>query len=138
MQSFKKIVILLGLAATVFIGIAAETRPVTDKPRNLKVLPKNISDEALDKIMDSYKDGLGVKCDFCHSKAANKLDLDFAKDEKPEKEIARKMMRMTKDINKKYFRFNNDVKIDSIQAVTCITCHRKEPKPVIDTTHFIR
>ena len=133
MASFKKITVLSVLTALVFIGITAETIPATDKPKNLKVLPKNISAEALDKIMDSYVSALGVNCEFCHVKNIA-LDFKFEKDDKPEKEIARKMMRMTNDINKKYFQFNGEVKANAIQAVTCVTCHRGQPRPLIDTT----
>ena len=136
MVAFKKIAILFIFFSFVFMVITAETIPANDKPRNLKVLPKNITDEALDKIMDSYVSGLGVHCDFCHLKNKLLQDLDFAKDGKPEKEIARNMMRMTNDINKKYFHFNSNSKTDTIRAVTCVTCHRGQPRPVIavDTT----
>ena len=134
MASFKKMTVLTALTAFIFIGITAETVPATDKPKNLKVLPKNISDSALDKIMDSYKEALGVKCSFCHTENKLAHKLDFAKDDKPEKEICRKMMRMTNDINKKYFQFNGEVKADAVQAVTCVTCHRGQPRPVTDST----
>ena len=62
------------------------------------------------------------------------LEFQFEKDGRPEKEIARNMMRMTNDINKKYFPFSGLVKADAIQAVTCATCHRGQPRPVIDST----
>ena len=59
LSHYKKIAVALTLAALMVIGMAA-TRPADDKPkRNLKVLPKNISHEDLDKVMDllfrSYK-----------------------------------------------------------------------------------
>ena len=55
--------------------------------------------------------------------------MEFEKDAKPEKEIARKMMLMTMDINKNYFQFNEDVTAAQVQAVTCYTCHKEEPRP---------
>lgn len=119
------------LIAFMIIGMAA-TRPLEDKPkRNLKVLPKDISHEDLDKIMDSWKIALGVKCGFCHapSKDSTSRHLDFASDAKPEKDIARHMFRMTAKINKKYFNFDKDDKGVTIQAVTCLTCHRGEAHP---------
>ena len=98
--------------------------------RNLKVLPKNISTEKLDSIMLSFEHALGIKCDFCHSKSkTDPLKLDYASDEKPEKEIARKMMIMTNEINKKYFNFTNTDDPEIIQSVNCNTCHRGEPHP---------
>lgn len=38
-------------------------------------------------------------------------------------------MRMTNDINRKYFHFNKSESADEIQAVTCNTSHRGEPHP---------
>jgi hypothetical protein len=115
-----------------FVGLGlAATRPEPPRPSNLKVLPKNISHEDLDKVMDGFKAALGVKCNFCHaaSKDSTEHKLDFASDEKPEKDIARHMMKMTAKINKKYFSFNKDDKGDPKQTVFCVTCHRGNPHP---------
>jgi recombination DNA repair RAD52 pathway protein len=127
MISFKKIKVLAALAVFVFIGIAAVKQPVNDKFKNLQVLPKNITADSLDKIMDGFNAGLGVDCKFCHSWNQEIYKMEFEKDIKPEKEIARKMMQMTMDINKKYFQFNEDVNAAQVQAVTCYTCHKAEP-----------
>ncbi|HEX9514348.1 MAG TPA: c-type cytochrome [Puia sp.] len=138
MLHYKKLGVAAMLIAFMIIGMAA-TRPLEDKPRrNLKVLPKDISDDDLDKIMDSWKIALGVKCSFCHApfKDSSSRHLDFASDAKPEKDIARHMFRMTAKINKKYFNFDKDDKGVVIPAVTCLTCHRgqahPETKPGID------
>jgi hypothetical protein len=75
--------------------------------------------------MKGFKTALGVKCSFCH--AQSKIDttkLDFASDEKDEKNTARGMMRMAKRINKKYFRDEKEVRI------TCFTCHHGEKEPM--------
>jgi len=128
---YKKIAVASMLVAFMVIGMAA-TRPQEDKPkRNLKVLPKDISHDDLDKIMDSWKVALGVKCSFCHapSKDSTSRHLDFASDAKPEKDIARHMFRMTAKINKKYFSFNKDDQGAVIPAVSCLTCHRGNPHP---------
>jgi hypothetical protein len=59
-------------------------------------ITKNISHDDLDAIMDQFKAALNVKCDFCHSpRKDDPKKMDFASDEKPEKEIARDMLRMT-------------------------------------------
>ena len=134
----KKFAVALTLTALMIVGMAA-TRPSApadrtrdDKPkRNLKVLPKDISHEDLDKVMDSWKVALGVKCNFCHapSKDSTSHKLDFSSDAKPEKEIARHMFKMTAKINKKYFSYNKNEQGAVISAVTCITCHRGNPHP---------
>lgn len=129
MKSSKKLNVLAGLILFVFIGIAAVKQPGNGKFKNLQVLPKDITEDSLDHIMDGFTAQLGVDCKYCHvrDKAADSLIYD--KDDKPEKEIARNMMRMTMDINKKYFQFNESTTAEQVQAVTCFTCHRKEPMP---------
>ena len=135
MKSYKKFKVIAVLAAFIYIGIAAVKPPSNDKFKNLQVLPKNISEDSLDKIMDSFTNGLGVNCKYCHVHNKTPDKMEFEKDDKPEKEIARLMLRMTIDINKKYFHFNEEEKADTIllRPVTCFTCHRKEPRPVMDS-----
>ena len=109
------------------IVIALGSLSFVDEPKfkNLKVLDKNISKDELTIIMKEFKTALGVKCNFCH--AESKTDpskLDFASDENKHKNIARGMLKMTKRINKKFF------KDDNVARVKCFTCHngQKEPK----------
>ena len=129
MKSYKKLKVLAVLSIFTFIGIAAVKQPVNEKFKNLQVLPKDITTDSLDAIMDGFTQMLGVDCKYCHVRDKKADTLMFDKDDKPEKEIARKMMRMTMDINKNYFQFNETVTADQVQAVTCFTCHRKEPVP---------
>ncbi len=125
----KKIIVTAILVASVSLGVAAVTAP-KNKFRNLKVLPKDISDAKLDSIMQTYNIALGVKCNFCHVPMKNIADsLDYASDKEPMKENARDMMRMVIDINKKYFNFDNNQQPEYLNTVTCKTCHRGEPFP---------
>lgn len=126
----NKAIVSISLLVFVFIGIAA-TRPVTaNNERNLKVLPKDITDADLDSIMEAYSKQLNVSCDFCHAESkANKNDLDYASDDKPEKEITRQMIRMTADINKDYFNYTIIYKAGEKMAVSCFTCHDGFPRP---------
>ena len=124
----KNITFIMGLIVFIVTSIAAAL-PNKAKPpkyKNLKVLPKNISEAALDKIMDSYNVALGVTCDYCHTKNNKTSDLIFESDAKPEKLVARKMMIMTNDMNKKYFKGG--------EVISCITCHRQQAYPTIDTS----
>ena len=132
MKYLKKIKVIAALAIFIFIGIAATKEPRSDKFKNLKVLPKDITEDSLDKIMDGFNVNLGVDCRYCHTRDKKADTLMFDKDDKPEKEIARNMMRMTMDINEKYFHFNQEIKSSEIQAVNCFTCHRGEPRPNIE------
>lgn len=126
----NKIIVSSVLIAFVFVGIAATRPPGGNIERNLKVLPKDISNADLDSVMETYSKHLNVSCDFCHATSkVNKNDLDYASDDKPEKEITRQMMRMTADINKDYFSYTIIYKAGEKMAVSCFTCHDGFPRP---------
>lgn len=129
----KKLLIVLSMITIVVLGIAATTAPQEHEHKNLKVLPKNISHEDLDKVMDDFNKALGVKCGFCHAQAAAPADggkpkLNFASDEKDHKIIAREMMKMTTRVNKKFFHYQVG-KSEGTQPVTCMTCHNGAVHP---------
>ena len=129
MQIGKKYIVVAVLGVAVTVAVAATTRPESEF-RNLKVLPKNISSKTLSKIMvDDFEDGLGVSCGFCHVEQKDSHRLDYASDEKPEKQIARMMMQMTIGINKKYFKLSHYQMGDSVLAISCGTCHNGQPRP---------
>lgn len=122
----------MGLIGLVSAGVAAVNTPI-NKARNLKVLPKDISDAKLDSIMQTYNIALGVKCNFCHVPMKNIADsLNYASDAEPMKENARDMMRMVIDINKNHFYFDKNEQPEYLHTVTCKTCHRGEPFPPED------
>ncbi len=133
MKRFKNIIIVaVAVSAVILLSAAAiPNKTVQHKFKNLKVLPKDISEEALDKIMDNYNFALGVKCGFCHERNDSTKHLDFPSDAKGEKNVARDMMRMTNDLNNKYFNFNKSKVVP--ETVSCITCHRQNAMPVADT-----
>lgn len=120
---------------TVFVLLGAATSHPQKKERNLQVLPKDISDRMLDSIMQTYNKALGVSCDFCHSPAKvlipvpTKPGLDFALDNGM-KENARRMMRLTIDINKTYFYYDTASRPEYLKIITCKTCHQGHPFPM--------
>jgi hypothetical protein len=83
-------------------------------PKNLKILP---ADANLIPTMRTFAGSLGVQCDFCHVQ-------DRSSDEKPEKNTARMMITMVKEINGKF--------PDGKEHVTCYTCHRGATEPVTE------
>ncbi len=72
--------------------------------KNLKILSQDISEHDLDSVMHHFTAALGVRCNFCHVRNEAEKKMDFPSDDKPEKNIARKMMLMAIDINKNYFK----------------------------------
>jgi len=117
------IIFILAIPITIAAATANSNTP-EEQYTNLKVLPKNIAPKDLKKIMiNDFEDGLGVGCNFCHAQGKEVGELDFASDAKPEKEIARAMMRMTLGINKKYLKIKHPVIGSDEMVVTCNTCH---------------
>ena len=131
MRALKKLAILFGIG-TIICSISAfnteANQPQAPKPTNLKVLPKNIASQDLDKVMKGFNAALGVKCGFCHAPKANgERGMDFASDANPNKNAARAMMKMTNKINKKYFNQKHE---GLVQNISCNTCHNGKEKPL--------
>lgn len=125
----QKIITIIALCSFVIFGVAAVHHPL-QKERNLKVLPKDISDKKLDSIMNTFTLALGVDCKFCHRPFTNfPENLDFASDQEPMKENARDMMRMVIDINSKYFYFDSTQRREYLHTITCRNCHQGKPLP---------
>ncbi|HWS73401.1 MAG TPA: c-type cytochrome [Thermoanaerobaculia bacterium] len=95
--------------------------------KNLKVLPPDIARDDLIAIMRTYARSLGVRCEHCHVQNGEGPDAkyDFPSDAKPEKDVARTMMRMTTRMNADYISKVNE----HGTTVTCYTCHRGKVVP---------
>ena len=118
------------LCCAVALPVAAQMQADHPAPKNLKVLPKDISHDDLIGIMRGFTDALGVRCTYCHVGEEGKpmSAEDFAKDDKPEKDKARAMMRMTHDINEKYLA-TLPGRGESTIEVRCATCHHGAHQP---------
>ena len=132
----KVTLLTLGASALLASAIVAqqpgqprEIPPEFQHPKNLKVLPHNISAHDLQITMRTWAKSLGVRCGFCHAegaaKAGERPELNFASDAKDEKRNARKMYTMMQDINHKYLG-----KIDKTFEISCVSCHRGAVKPM--------
>lgn len=103
---------------------------VWDDPKNLKVLPEDISPGELRSTMTNFARSVGGRCSSCHVGEVER-DLrtyDFSLDDKEAKRKARAMYRMVNNIND-YIAEN--VHEDTADPVTveCATCHRGRAKP---------
>jgi hypothetical protein len=131
----KKIFIYSGIGLFILGGMAA-TPPLHERPdwKHLEVIPKHTDEDQMERIMHQYSKALSVTCSYCHPDTKPGIfprRVDFASEEKPAKQAARKMMRMTDRINRKYFDSKNNYDVVSFQkqVVTCKTCHRGLVKP---------
>src|SRR5437870_3900485 len=119
-KTFSVIAIFL-LAIVFFKSFAQQDQRKhdDDKAENLKILPKDISEDTLIKVMKTFTKSLGVKCNHCHVGTAQdgKMKFNFASDDKPQKNIARKMMMMVDSINTNFIAKMGD----DFERITCVT-----------------
>jgi hypothetical protein len=110
----------LGLMSPVFAQ--APTPTVVDSP-TVKVLTGLLAPQFQEE-MNLITQALGVTCGTCHARG------NFASDEKPEKLTARRMLEMTRAINKQNFPDHKPKPGESVLGrVTCYTCHQGERTP---------
>ena len=98
----KSIAPLRQVLSIVVASLAAATAlaqaPAQEAPKNLQVLPKDWTRAQVVNVMQNFNAALGVGCDYCHVQNQGSPP-DFASDDKPEKEAARAMMKLTGELN---------------------------------------
>ena len=124
------------LMAILLAACAAISQQKAQTPRaddlsfhNLRVLPPNITHDELIATMRGIARSLGTRCNHCHvaNPPGAAEEFDYPSDAKPEKNVARTMLRMTRNINAQYVS-----KVNAHgQTVTCFTCHRGHTVPEI-------
>jgi tetratricopeptide (TPR) repeat protein len=116
--------VCIALFATPVLGDAPE------KLENLQYFPKDIPREQLMQRMRGFSFGLGVHCQYCHAggDGVSMQGVRFASDEKPAKEKARAMLRMTDEINGTLLP-KIPARARPAVAVDCVICHRGLPLP---------
>jgi hypothetical protein len=83
-------------------------------------------------IMDKgFSPALGVDCTHCHVVGA------WEKSDKPQKQIAREMMKMTGTINDELLPKIAHLKSEK-PIINCTTCHRGERKPALELAQTSR
>jgi hypothetical protein len=125
----KSLLVTLSFLVMIIASLAFTTN---DEPnyKNLKILPKDITEKQMDSVMHHYTASLNVKCNFCHVKRAGEEHPDFASDENKHKLRTREMMEMTNKINEKWFDLTGGkMTIESPLMVTCYTCHHGSKEP---------
>ena len=119
------------LAAPLPATLAAQGFGQGPPPKNLQVLPKDLSRQEVVAKMRLIAAGLGVRCEYCHVSTTGpdgREQNDFASDDKENKKIARGMLKMVIDINEKYLK---ELKPDlaALHQVSCETCHHGLARP---------
>jgi hypothetical protein len=131
----KQLIIFFSLISLVLIGTLAAKPPKKEKLkyRNLQVLSKNISDDEMDYVMETFSVNLGSNCLFCHpgKMVGAVYSFDYATDQLQNKRVARDMLRMTLMLNKKYFNFSMKGNNITKGIIWCKTCHNGSPVPIL-------
>ena len=121
------------LAGLLLLAAAVPSRAQEgERPRNLEVLPADMTREQVIAVMRGFNSALGVRCTHCHAPhtAAKPDSLDFPSDANPKKETARQMMRMVRGINRDYLAALAAPGGEAAR-VECVTCHRGAPRPLM-------
>jgi hypothetical protein len=126
----RRRILMLALVLTPVTLTAQAGKFPPDSLVNVKVIPKGTSVIQVIGQMRNFAGWLGVRCQFCHiGEEGQPLDrFDFVSDQKRTKVIARQMMMMAAEINRR---------LDSLPqrttpaiSVTCMTCHRGISRPM--------
>ncbi len=102
-------------AAAAFALIALSARA---EQKNVKLLT-GMSDLQLQRTMNLMRASLGVHCDFCHVRTEK--GWDFPSEDKKEKQQAREMITLVKELNERNFHGR--------PVVNCNTCHNGQKRP---------
>lgn len=127
MRSPGVVILAIAIATAASAGESlaqGERRFPPDSATNLKVFPVGTPVNEVISTMRQFSIALGVNCTHCHAGNEDTPfdSIDFAADEKRNKLVAREMMQMLADANRR---------IDSLPgrdangvSVGCATCHR--------------
>ena len=122
--------LLAALLVVPTLALAQGHKFPPDSLVNTQVIPHNTPVMQVVGQMRNITGDLGVRCPFCHvGQEGQPLDqFDFAKDQKETKLIARQMMRMVAEVNRRLDTLPGRAPGDPV--VTCRTCHHGVSRPV--------
>lgn len=131
-QMKKTLAVLAGMTLLLVVSLAFTSPDRGPGWKNLKILPQNTTEQQMDSVMEHFSVSLNVGCEFCHVKTINGTteEWDMASDKKKHKLQAREMMKMTNELNDRYFPYGGKAAdLNTALTVTCYSCHngRKEP-----------
>lgn len=137
-RAFTGFMVLALIAIGTASSAVAQTAPAGGQPpappplTNLKIYPKEIARPELIATMQGFVRQLGVQsqggCGYCHVGTAPQWD--FASDANPKKDVARRMILMSREITAKLPEVTGK-QAAAITALRCATCHRGMAVPKV-------
>jgi hypothetical protein len=96
---------------------------------NTRVIPRSTPVIQVIGTMRNFAGELGVRCQYCHiGEEGQPLErFDFVSDQKRTKLVARQMMLMVQEINRRLDSIPG--RVASAPAASCATCHHGVPRP---------
>jgi photosynthetic reaction center cytochrome c subunit len=133
MRRFAPVAIIVMIAGCTAINQQKALPAKSDNLQfhNLQVLSPNQTRDELISTMRGFARALGTRCEHCHVQTATepRPEFDFPSDAKPEKKVARTMIRMVRSINGDFISKLPKDDAEGPQKVTCATCHRGHVQP---------
>jgi hypothetical protein len=102
-----------------------EKEPAEAVFKNIKVMKGMPAGRLVAVMNQGYSQSLGVSCTHCH------VPGEWEKEDKPQKEIAREMSRLTGTIRSELLPRIANLE-SKTPVVNCTTCHRGEIKPALE------
>jgi hypothetical protein len=131
MRLLKPVTLLAAAAMLLPGGLVAQGGRGGEPPKNLQVLPKDMSRQQVVALMRTIAPALGVRCEFCHVRTENaegREVTDYAADDKQTKKTARGMLKMVMEINQTILP-GIGLDLTERHMVSCETCHHGLNKP---------
>ncbi|HPF48021.1 MAG: c-type cytochrome [Alphaproteobacteria bacterium] len=129
-MSIARLLFLIAVSC-VPLSFASAQNPF-ENPKNLTVLPKDISPERLRDIMRGFTFATGERCSYCHVRVEDEkgAHMDFESDDKETKAVTREMMKMVGSINQNIRSLDRGAD-HHFTRVMCTTCHRGQANPML-------
>lgn len=111
-------------------GVPADWLPPA--PKNLKLLPKDITPKDLLAVMQGFSQAMGVRCVYCHVAGPDPTDMsayNFESDRKEHKEATRAMMKYTDAVNEIFPKEVGEEPKAGETRMTCYSCHQGQRHP---------
>jgi tetratricopeptide (TPR) repeat protein len=131
--------VFAGAGFALVTSVAAQQQPASEwKGRNLQYFAKDIKRDVLIQRMREFSFALSVRCQHCHAggDGVSLEGVDFSSDDKPAKNKARAMLRLTDQVNQTLLP-QVPSRAEPRVEVNCATCHHglRLPKS-LQTTLF--
>jgi hypothetical protein len=126
----RRLIASVGIIVLPAMAAQGQAKFPPDSLVNVHVIPRTTPVINVIGTMRNFTSYLGVRCQYCHvgEEGQPLTQFNFVSDDKRAKVVARQMMLMVQEINRRLDSL--PAGIDTKVQVTCNTCHRGTARPV--------